>query len=83
MDDPMLSNNTKKNATNTGLITIAVKGRSFLYRQVRNIVACLVSVGNGTLSSAQVKDILDQTDPTLTPPMIAKKYKSFAFEIGR
>jgi tRNA pseudouridine38-40 synthase len=46
-----------------------VKGKSFLYRQVRNIVACLVSVGDGTLQPSQVKDILEQKDPTLSPPM--------------
>jgi tRNA pseudouridine38-40 synthase len=40
------------------LITVSIVGTSFLYRQVRNMVACLVDVGKGKLRPSDVKEIL-------------------------
>jgi tRNA pseudouridine38-40 synthase len=54
------------------LTTITVIGNAFVYRQVRNLVGCLVDVGRGRLSPAQVKDILHarnrQVAPQTAPP---------------
>ena len=44
------------------LITIVISGKSFLYHQVRNIVACLVNVGKGRLKPSDVKLILEKRD---------------------
>ena len=44
------------------MITIVIKGKSFLYHQVRNIVACLVEVGQGRLKPEDVKEILEKKD---------------------
>jgi tRNA pseudouridine38-40 synthase len=41
------------------LITIRIVGNSFLYRQVRNMVGCLIEVGLGKLKSAEVEDLLE------------------------
>ncbi len=37
---------------------ITIEGSRFLYKMVRNLVACLVSVGRGKLSPDQIPDIL-------------------------
>lgn len=44
------------------LVTIVITGKSFLYHQVRNMVACLVDVGRGKLKPNDVKEILDKRD---------------------
>jgi tRNA pseudouridine(38-40) synthase len=44
------------------LITVVITGKSFLYRQVRNMVACLVDVGRGKLRPDRVKEILEKRD---------------------
>ena len=61
--DPMM-NGLYQNTidTNTQLVTIAIQGDAFLYRQVRNMVGCLVEVGKNKLSSHCVKDILMARD---------------------
>jgi len=46
--------------SSTQLVTITITGNSFLYRQVRNMVGCLVTVGKGNLDFNMVKDILEQ-----------------------
>lgn len=51
------------------LITVVVTGKSFLYHQVRNIVACLVEVGQGRLRPEDVKDILEKRDRSVAPGM--------------
>ena len=54
------------------MITIVIKGKSFLYHQVRNIVACLVEVGQGRIKPDDVKVILEKKDrgaaPGMAPP---------------
>ncbi|KAL7533885.1 hypothetical protein ACHAWF_004653 [Thalassiosira exigua] len=55
------------------LVTIVITGKSFLYRQVRNIVACLVDVGRGRLKPADVKEILEERDRSCTPGMAPSK----------
>lgn len=54
------------------LITVSIVGTSFLYRQVRNMVACLVDVGRGKLKPADVERILQAKDrrqaPGMAPP---------------
>jgi tRNA pseudouridine38-40 synthase len=51
------------------LITIIIKGKSFLYHQVRNIVACLVEVGQGRLTPSDVQKILEKKDRSAAPGM--------------
>ncbi|KAL7564783.1 hypothetical protein ACA910_021046 [Epithemia clementina (nom. ined.)] len=41
------------------IVTILVRGNAFLYKQVRNLVACLVAVGQGRLSVQNVRDLLE------------------------
>ena len=47
------------------LITITATANGFLYNMVRIIVGTLVYVGNGKLSSGEVKKILDEKDRRL------------------
>lgn len=56
-------------SNNAQLLTISVKGNAFLYRQVRNIVGCLVTVGQQKISPAKVIDILEGKDRKLAPVM--------------
>jgi len=51
------------------LVTVVITGKSFLYHQVRNIVACLVDVGRGKLKPNDVKDILEKRDRSCAPGM--------------
>eukprot|EP00985_Skeletonema_marinoi_P029552 scaffold28212_cov58-Skeletonema_marinoi.AAC.1 len=51
------------------MITIVIKGKSFLYHQVRNMVACLVEVGQGRLTPEDVKEILEMKDRGAAPGM--------------
>jgi tRNA pseudouridine(38-40) synthase len=44
------------------LVTIIFTGNSFVYHQIRNIVACLVEVGQGKMSPDYVKVILEKKD---------------------
>ena len=49
------------------LILINVTGKSFVYRQVRNIVGCLVEVGRERLMPIDVKKILEARDRKKAP----------------
>jgi tRNA pseudouridine38-40 synthase len=51
------------------LVTIKFVGNSFAYRQVRNMVGCLVDVGRGKLQPSEVKDILAAKDRVSAPAM--------------
>ena len=51
------------------LVTIVITGKSFLYHQVRNMVACLVDVGSGRLTPNDVKDILEKKDRSIASGM--------------
>lgn len=51
------------------LITVSVVGRSFLYRQVRNMIGCLVEVGRQRLNPGDVEDLLHARDRRLAPVM--------------
>ncbi len=55
------SSNSDNNAK---IVTITVQGDAFLYRQVRNIVGCLVEVGKNKLSVTDVREILEARDRT-------------------
>lgn len=44
------------------MFTIVFTGKSFVYHQVRNIVACLVDVGRGRLEPHHVKELLEKRD---------------------
>ncbi|KAL3773635.1 hypothetical protein ACHAWO_012488 [Cyclotella atomus] len=44
------------------LVTIVISGNSFVYHQIRNIVACLVEVGQGKMTPEDVKAILEKKD---------------------
>ena len=49
------------------VVTIAVQGNAFVYRQVRNIVGCLTAVGRGQLEVDDVRDILEAKDRRCAP----------------
>lgn len=51
------------------LVTVSITGNAFIYRQVRNIVACLVEVGRGRLRPDDVSEILDSRDRRRAPGM--------------
>ena len=51
------------------LYTVTITGESFLYRQVRNIVGCLIHVGQGKLTADDVQHILVERDRKIAPPM--------------
>ena len=48
-------------------IALRVRARSFLYNQVRKIVAALIEVGAGRMSMAQLEALLDARDVTQAP----------------
>lgn len=54
---------------NSLLVSVAIKGNAFLYRQVRNMIGCLVMVGKGKMSVHQVKECLDAKDRSKAPGM--------------
>jgi tRNA pseudouridine38-40 synthase len=49
------------------LVTIQIVGNSFLYRQVRNMVGCLVQVGLGKLPPADVEELLEMKCRKIAP----------------
>jgi tRNA pseudouridine38-40 synthase len=49
------------------LITIQITGKSFLYRQVRNIVGALVDVGFGKLQVGDIHELLAHRDRAKAP----------------
>jgi tRNA pseudouridine38-40 synthase len=51
------------------LVTIQIVGDAFLYRQVRNMVGCLVQVGQGKLQATQVQDLLESKRRSEAPTM--------------
>jgi tRNA pseudouridine38-40 synthase len=51
------------------LVTISIVGNAFLYRQVRNMVGCLVEVGRGRLQPNAVVDLLLARDRRRAPAM--------------
>lgn len=55
--------------SNVNLITIIVQGKSFLYRQVRNMVGCLAEVGQRKILPVDVERILNARDRREAPPM--------------
>ena len=54
----------KEKEYNAKIITIVIRGNAFLYRQIRNMVGCLVHVGQGKLCPKDVKLILHAKDRT-------------------
>jgi tRNA U38,U39,U40 pseudouridine synthase TruA len=65
---PDTPSTTTRSGTKALLVTIQVTGDSFLYRQVRNMVGCLVEVGRGKLHPHYVQDILKAKDRSIAPP---------------
>lgn len=61
------SSTSTKDASSGQIITILVKGNAFLYRQVRNLVGCLMQVGRGKLPPEAVRDILEAKDRRQAP----------------
>ncbi|NXK70436.1 PUSL1 protein, partial [Sylvietta virens] len=47
---------------------VKVKGRAFLYRQVRRMVGALVAVGQGKLSPQHIQELLELKDARAFPP---------------
>jgi tRNA pseudouridine(38-40) synthase len=55
--------------TNANIVTVVIKGNAFLYRQVRNIVGCLVEVGKNRINPNDVEEILHAKDRRKAPAM--------------
>ncbi|XP_068935080.1 tRNA pseudouridine synthase-like 1 isoform X2 [Petaurus breviceps papuanus] len=49
---------------------IEFESKSFLYKQVRRMTACLVAVGLGALTPSQVKEKLESQDPRSGPGLL-------------
>ncbi|NXA02972.1 PUSL1 protein, partial [Sapayoa aenigma] len=47
---------------------VTIRGRSFLYRQVRRMVGALVAVGQGKLAPHHIKELLEIKDARAFPP---------------
>ena len=62
-------NNHNNSNNNAEIITIAIKGNAFLYRQVRNLVGCLAHVGQGKTKPGEVESILLARDRSKAPQM--------------
>jgi len=58
-----------ENMSASSLVTIGITGDSFLYRQVRNMVGCIVAVGRGKMNPDDVQQILAERDRRLAPAM--------------
>eukprot|EP00558_Chaetoceros_sp_UNC1202_P008721 CAMPEP_0197248008 /NCGR_PEP_ID=MMETSP1429-20130617/32619_1 /TAXON_ID=49237 /ORGANISM="Chaetoceros sp., Strain UNC1202" /LENGTH=77 /DNA_ID=CAMNT_0042709073 /DNA_START=12 /DNA_END=242 /DNA_ORIENTATION=+ len=67
--DDGLQQYKQMNDHNAQLITVSIKGNAFLYRQVRNMVGCLASVGQGKTPASQVQAILNERDRSKAPSM--------------
>jgi len=50
-------------------INIYAIAKSFLWHQVRKMVAAVVSVGEGNLSLTELQTIIDAKDPEKCPPL--------------
>jgi tRNA pseudouridine38-40 synthase len=55
--------------SDASLVTIGIVGDRFLYRQVRNMVGCLVSVGRRKLDPTIVRRIIAERNRTKAPSM--------------
>lgn len=51
------------------LTTVLVRGNAFVYRQVRNMVGCLVAVGKGQMSASAVSDLIASRNRSCAPDM--------------
>lgn len=51
------------------LTTILVRGNAFVYRQVRNMVGCLVAVGMGQIDASAIPNLLAQRSRRAAPSM--------------
>ena len=64
-------NNTSSSSSSSSagcwLVTIKIVGTSFLYRQVRNMVGCLVEVGKGNLRAEKVRELLENKSRPAAP----------------
>jgi tRNA pseudouridine38-40 synthase len=56
------------------LVTMVFRGNAFLYRQVRNMVGCLVTIGQGRLPASEVPAILAAQDRSLAPHLVAPSH---------
>ena len=55
--------------SSVNLYTVRITGESFVYRQVRNIVGCLVCVGQGKMTPSEVEQILEKKQRKYAPAM--------------
>ena len=51
------------------LVTICIVGDSFLYRQVRNMVGCLVEVGKERLGANEIAELIEARQRSQAPSM--------------
>ena len=63
------------------VVTILVKGKSFLYRQVRNMVGCLLEVGIGKLKPIDVSEILESRNRSEAPYSTAPAHGLFLVDV--
>lgn len=65
----MLGLDNASDSNSSSLVTIGIVGDAFLYRQVRNIVGCLMEVGREKLPARDVRGILKERDRRIAPAM--------------
>ena len=58
-----------KSLDRPNLLSIKVCGKRFLYRQVRNMVGCLLEVGRENLSPSDVHRLMEDKDRSKAPAM--------------
>lgn len=63
------------------MVTIVINGRSFLYRQVRNMVASLVEVGQGRITPMDVQKALESKSRSLGPKVMAPPHGLFLVDV--
>jgi tRNA pseudouridine38-40 synthase len=63
------------------MVTIVIAGESFLYRQVRNMVACLVEVGQGRLAPSDVQEVLVAKSRSEGPKVMAPAHGLFLVDV--
>jgi tRNA pseudouridine38-40 synthase len=67
--------------TNCEIISLVFRGNSFLYRQVRNMVGCIVEVGKGSMTPGDIQDILAAKQKKPDHPSTAPAHGLFLFDV--
>jgi tRNA U38,U39,U40 pseudouridine synthase TruA len=75
------SSSASSSSSSCQSVTILFSGNSFLYRQVRNMVSCLVKVGRGQLEPDDVQSILAARKRSQGKPGMAPAHGLFLVDV--